>query len=91
MSELSIVIPLSMLPPDFPLETTELLAALTESGKLRQDVEQFKSRYNALVREWNTAGNSLELILDEVEGFEKARALRAFVQTLKDKRMLEVT
>jgi len=90
MSDISILIPLSALPEGVPLDSTSLIEALQDTAEARREADQLKAEYNALIRVWNSIGTNLELILDEVEGMAKHQALRNLVQTLKEKRMLEL-
>jgi hypothetical protein len=90
MSDISIVIPLEALPDGVPLDGPSLIAALQDTASARREADQTKEAYNSLIKTWNSMGTNLELILDELDGFDKVQALRQFVQTLKDARMLEL-
>ena len=91
MTELSIVVPLSALPPGVELTAEGLLAALTDGESYRvqadeakADAAQHKQRYNDLVAAVQPAGRDLTRILDEVEGYDQARTLRRFAQELTE-------
>jgi hypothetical protein len=84
MSEIQIIVPLSAFGENVDLTPEGITKTLTETVEARNAAEQSKERYNALVSEVQSAGRSLTLILDEVEGFAQAQALRSFAREMSD-------
>lgn len=92
MSEISIVIPLSAIQGADTMSPTDLAAFLADSISVREELGRVINDYNSLVESYNSAGNNLQLILDELDGFERVQALRAFVESLRSlRRMKKVT
>lgn len=90
MSELQIVIPLSLLAGAQDLSTEGIIAYLEDTRAAREAMQHYKDQYNALAERVRSAGNSLTLILDEVnDDFERAKALRNFAQEMKQEQPLE--
>ena len=85
MSEISIVVPLSQLPPGIELTALNLIELLTDSERWRLDAERYRGQCQALITEMRSAGASLDLILNEVDGeYERVQALRNFARELRD-------
>jgi len=83
MSEMSLIVPLSILPEGTALTVEGLITSIADSAKHLEAAEHYRQRYNNLQTVIASAGNSLTLILTEVEGeFEKLQALRAFAAEL---------
>ncbi len=83
MNELSLVVPLSLLPAD--VEPSEVLATLQDSAELRAMMEQMKGTYNSLIVLFRSQAANLKLILDEVDDeFEKVKALRGLASKMRD-------
>jgi hypothetical protein len=84
-NEIQLVVPLSALPQDTELTPESVMRTLSDSVNARAEAQQHKDSYNALIQTIQSAGNSLTLILDEVDNeFEKVKALRKFAAELKD-------
>lgn len=85
MSGIAIVVPLEALPSDVQLSPRDIINTLKDGEKHRREAEQLKGQYNTLVSQMRAAGNSLQLILDEVDDpWHKANALRNFATELKE-------
>lgn len=89
MSEVQLIIPLSAVAGAASLTAEGLAEQLTKTIEYKQRYEGLVVDYNGLVQLLNSTGASLEHILDEVEGFDQAKALRGFISELKSLRRLE--
>jgi len=90
MSEIQIILPLSMFEGVHDFTPQSIVEHLQASTELLDDYVQLTNSYNSLVRTMNSTGKSLELILDEVDdSYEKAKALRKLASELKEMKMLE--
>src|SRR6188768_1761029 len=67
MSEIQIILPLSMFEGVHDFTPQSIVEHLQASTELLDDYVQLTNSYNSLVRTMNSTGKSLELILDEVD------------------------
>lgn len=85
MSELSLLVPLKELPADTNLTAEGVLRAITDAAEAKTLAEHYRKMYEQLSASMRSAGSSLSLILDEVDGeYEKIKALRQFAAELKE-------
>lgn len=84
MSEIQIIVPMSAFAEGTELTPAGIAATLQDTVAARAEAEQTKVRYNTVVSDLRSAGNSLSLILTEVDDeYEKLKALRRFAEELK--------
>ena len=97
MSEISIVIPLSVFDSDvgnvgnggsgtsLPLSPKEIVEALRNSAKAKTEIEAAQQKTETLKNLLLTSARNLRLILDEVQDpFDKAQALRQLSKEMQD-------
>ena len=89
MSEIQILLPLSVLQGAESLTPEGIAEHLSNAVKLKDEADQLRTAYNEVVAVLNAAGGSLEHIINEVSGFEQARAIRGFIAELKAARRLQ--
>lgn len=82
---IQVIIPLDMFPEDTDMTVEGLLRTLGDAQTARAAANHYKELYNALAQQMQSAGNSLQLILDEVDGeWERVQALRRFAEEMKE-------
>jgi hypothetical protein len=84
MSEVQILLPLSIFDGAKDLKPETLVTTLQDAVFLRNNLLRFETRVAELQQQIHSYGASLELILEEVDNpLEKAKALRKLAADMK--------
>ena len=85
MTDVQILLPLSVVQGAENLTAEGIAEYLSNAVHFKIEADSHKARYNALVQRVQAAGRDLERILDEVDdGYEKVRALRNYARQMKE-------
>lgn len=83
MSGIQIIIPLDALPPGTALTPEALIEAVGKTEELTLKNRQLQSELNATCKSLRSIGPALESILNDLDGMQRAQALRQLVTDAK--------